>query len=203
MTKFGYAATLAASLAALCVRQRDAVGLTLFDAEERLFLRPAATQAQLARIIDALERARPDGRTDLGTGPAAVCGKIRRRGMVILVSDLLVDLPRLYDCLGRLRYQGHDVIVLHVLDRDEIELPFEDSILFRDLEGAEEVMADPWAFRKGYRTAMDRFIDEVRRRCRFGGIDHVLMRTDQDLGPALSHYLHRRLAGSGRPRQEP
>src|SRR6185295_12262044 len=126
ITKFDYAATLAASLAALCVRQRDAVGLALVDQECRTWLRPAATQAQLSKIVTALERATPDRTTDLGTVIHRIADQIASRGLVIIISDLLTDLDALYRGLGRLQHHGHEVLIFQVLDRDEIELPFDD-----------------------------------------------------------------------------
>src|SRR4051812_1134629 len=117
MSKFDYAATLAASLAALCVKQRDAVGLALVDQQERTWLRPAATQAQLARIIDALEHATPDRQTELGAVIHRVADQIRSRGLVIVISDLLTDLDALYSGLGRLQHQGHEILVFQILDR--------------------------------------------------------------------------------------
>jgi uncharacterized protein (DUF58 family) len=192
MSKFDYAATLAASLAALCVGQRDAVGLAVFDDAERVFVRPAATQAQLARLIDVLERTRPERQTELGAVMKQVCDKVRGRGLVVVISDLLCDLDSFYDGLGRLQHNGHEILVFQVLDPDEIELPFKDSVLFKDIEGAEQLFAEPWAFRKAYRKAMEAFIDDVARRCRFAGIDQVLLKTNDDLASALSHYLHGR-----------
>jgi uncharacterized protein (DUF58 family) len=192
MSKFDYAATLAASLAALCVTQRDAVGMAVFDSAERVFVRPAATQAQLARMIDVLERTRPERETELGGVMKQVCDKVRGRGVVVIISDLLCDLDAFYDGLGRLQYAGHEIMVFQVLDPDEIELPFKDSVLFKDIEGAEQLFAEPWAFRKAYKKAMEEFVAEVGRRCRFGGIDHLLLKTTDDLGTAMSHYLHGR-----------
>lgn len=203
MSKFDYAATLAASLAALCVKQRDAVGLALVDKEQRTWLRPAATAAQLAKIVDALEKAKPDRPTELGSVIDRIADQVRSRGMIIVISDLLTDLNTLYDGLGRLQHQGHEILIFHVLDRDEIELPFEDSVLFRDIEGGltsdgkpDEVQAEPWAFRKAYQAAMRGFIDDVANRCRTAAIDHLLLTTDTDLGYALSSYLHGRLRSS-------
>src|SRR5688572_5310962 len=196
MSKFDYAATVAASLAALLVGQRDAVGLAMFDNVERAYLRPAATQAQLSKILDVLERARPDRETELGGVIVQVAEKLRGRGVIVLISDLLTDLDAFYNGLGRLQYQGHEIIVFQVLDPEEIELPFKDSVLFKDIEGDEQVFAEPWAFRKAYRKAMEQFIDEVGRRCRFAGIDHLLLTTEEDLGTALSHYLYRRLGAA-------
>jgi uncharacterized protein (DUF58 family) len=196
MTKFDYAATLAASLASLCVQQRDAVALAVFDASERIFLRAAATQAQLAKILDVLERAKPERESELGPVMSQVCDKIKNRGLVIVISDLLVDLDAFYKSLGRLQHNGHEVLVFQILDDDEIELPFRDSVLFKDIEGDEQLFAEPWAFRKAYKAAMERFIDEVAGRCRAAGIDHLLLKTNDNLGLALSHYLHgREVAG--------
>jgi len=200
MTKFDYAATLAASLAALCLRQRDAVGLVVFDKEERAWLRPAATQSQLSKIIDVIEKTKPDRTTELADVMNKVAGQIKRRGVVIIVSDLLTDLDRFYDSLGRLQHEGHEIVVFQVLDSDEIELPFKDSVLFRDIEGgsvAEELFAEPWAFRRSYKQAMEQFIGEVRSRCLYARIDHILLKTSDDLGMALSYYLHGRDAGRG------
>ncbi len=192
MTKFQYAATLAASLAALLVKQRDAVGLAVFDRQERAWLRPAATTAQLTKIVETLEATKPDRTTDLTGVMRQVAGQIRDRGLVVIVSDLLTDLDGLYDGLGRLRHAGHEVLIFHVLDADEIELPFKDSVLFRDIEGDETLFAEPWAFRKAYKAAMEQFVADVKARCTAAGIDHLLLRTSDDLGAALAHYLHRR-----------
>jgi uncharacterized protein (DUF58 family) len=197
-TKFGYAATLAASLAVLCVKQRDAVGLALFDNSERTWLRPSAAQSQLIKIIETLESARPERTTDLGVVLNKVAAQINARGLVIVVSDLLCDLDKFYQGLGRLQHQGHDILIFHVLDKEEIELPFNDSVLFRDIEGSEEIFAEPWAFRQAYKRAMEEFIDDVGNRCRAAGIDYTLLTTSDDLGQGLSRYLHQRQNMSGR-----
>lgn len=192
LTKFQYAATVAASLATLLVEQQDPVGLVLADSQERQILLPSATQAQVARIVGTLEEAAPDRETDVGSVLQTLAEKIRKRGLLVLISDLLTDLGGLYDGLSRLQYRGHEIIVFHVLDRDELELPFNELVLFKDLEGSEQVFAEPWAFRQAYRATMQRFVDEVRRACGSRAVDYLLLRTDEDLGAALSHYLHAR-----------
>jgi len=197
-TKFDYAATLAASLAMLCVKQRDAVGLALFDNAERSWLRPSAAQSQMTKIIDQLESAKPERTTDLGQVLNKIAAQINARGVVILISDLLCDLEALYHGLGRLQRQGHDILIFHVLDKEEIELPFNDSVLFRDIEGSEEIFAEPWAFRQAYRRAMDDFILDVGNRCRGAGIDYLQLTTADDLAQGLARYLHKRQAVSGR-----
>ncbi len=192
LDKFQYAAVAAASLATLLVEQQDPVGLALFDRETSEVLPPAATQAQLARMIGLLENAQPNRQTDLGAVLQTLAEQIRKRGMTIIISDLLTDLDTFYDGLQRLQHRGHEVLVLHVLDPDELELPFNDLIMFRDIEGSEELLAEPWAFRTAYRDAMRQFVDGVSSGCGDRGIDYLLLRTDQPLANALSHYLHAR-----------
>lgn len=192
MTKYDYGATLAASLATLLIQQQDPVGLALFDRAERQWLPPAATQAQLALIIGQLEAAAPDRETDLGPVLQALGDQLKKRGLVIIISDLLTELESFYDGLARLQHRGHEVLVLHVLDPDEIELPFDDYVLFKDIEGSEQFHAEPWAFRQAYRAAMSEFVHDVQQQCGQRGVDYLLLQTNQDPALALSHYLHAR-----------
>jgi uncharacterized protein (DUF58 family) len=192
LNKFDYAATVAAALAHLLISQQDPVGLALFDKEQREVLPPVATQAQLARILGQLETSKPDRETNLGTVLQELSEKFKQRGLVVVLSDLLTDLDSFYDGINRLRYRGHEVLVLHILDKDELELPFKDLVLFRDIEGSEELFADPWSFRKAYQAAMQDFVDGVQKSCGNQGLDYLLLRTDQDLADALSFYLHSR-----------
>jgi uncharacterized protein (DUF58 family) len=192
LNKFNYAATAAASLATLLVEQQDPVGMALFDNEAREVLPPAATQAQLARIIGLLENAKPNRQTQLGAVLNTLSEQVKKRGLIVIFSDLLTDLDAFFDGLRRLQYRGHEIIVFHVLDPDELELPFNDLVMFRDIEGSEELLAEPWAFRKSYQAAMEEFLREVRTGCGDRGIDYVFLRSDQPLADALSHYLHAR-----------
>lgn len=192
LTKFDYAATLAASLATLLIEQQDPVGLALFDKEPHPLLPAAATQSQLALIIGRLEAAQPDRETDLGQVLQTLGDQLKKRGLVIVISDLLTDLDAFYDGLARIQYRGNEVLVFQILDPDELELPFKDLVLFRDIEGSEELFAEPWAFRKAYVAAMQEFLDEARAGCGNRGIDYLLLRTNEELASALSHYLHAR-----------
>ncbi len=192
LTKFAYAATAAASLATLLVEQQDPVGLALFDKETREILPPAATQAQLARIVGLLEQAQPNRETQLGAVLQSLSEQTRQRGLTIILSDLLTDLDAFYDGLRRLQYRGHEIIVLHILDPDELDLPFNDLVMFRDIEGNEELLAEPWAFRKTYQAAMRQFLSDVSGACGDRGIDYLQMLTSDSLADALSHYLHAR-----------
>jgi uncharacterized protein (DUF58 family) len=192
LSKFHYAATAAAALATLLVEQQDPVGLALFDETTRELVPPAATQAQLARIVGLLEQAQPNRRTELGVVLQTLAEQTRKRGLTVVFSDLLTDLDALFDGIQRLQYRGHEIIVFHVLDPDEIDLPFNDLVMFRDIEGSEELLAEPWAFRKTYQAAMRSFLDEVSSGCGKRGIDYLFLRTDQAQADALSHYLHAR-----------
>ncbi|HVJ80218.1 MAG TPA: DUF58 domain-containing protein [Planctomycetia bacterium] len=192
LSKYDYGCTLAVCLAHLLVGQRDPVGLALVDKEQRTVIPPSATQAQLVRIVDTLENSQPDRETELGGVLQEIADRIRQRGMVVIVSDLLTDLDAFYEALSRLQYRGHEILVCQVLDRDETELPFRDLVVFRDMEGTEELFAEPWAFRKHYKEVMQQFITDVKDRCLARGMDHLLFHTDEDLGDALSRFLHAR-----------
>ena len=115
--------------------------------------------------------------------------------------DLLTDLDTVYDGLNRLRFLGHEVLVMQVLDRDEMELPFDGPTIFADIEGDEEVFAEPWAFRRSYQAAMAEFLDGVKKECGSRGYDHVRFLTDEPLGDSLSLFLQSReeVGRGGRP----
>jgi hypothetical protein len=169
----------------------------LFDESATTNLPPAATQAQIIVMSSLLEKCVPVRKTELGGLLASLAGQVRRRNMLVIVSDLFTDLDAVYDGLNRLRFLGHEVMVMQVLDRDELELPFDGPTIFHDIEGEEELFAEPWAFRRSYKQAMEQFIGEVRTRCLYARIDHILLKTSDDLGMALSYYLHGRDAGRG------
>jgi uncharacterized protein (DUF58 family) len=192
-TKFAQAATLAACLSAMLIKQRDAAGLTLFDTAGRIDVRPSARRSQLLKIVEVLEAAVPGGQTDLGAVLSATADQMHRRGVVIVLSDLLTDVDSFYVALGKLQHAGHDVLVFHLLDRDEIELPFDGSVIFRDIEGEEEVFAEPRAFHTAYRLAMEQFIGDVERRLRVCGIDYLRILTDDDIGEVVSRHFYDRM----------
>ncbi len=192
LSKFDYASTLVVALSMLLTRQQDPVGLVLFDEAATTVLPPSATESQIAVIADLLERCEPARKTELGDLLHSVTGQLRRRSLLVIVSDLLTDLDSVYDGLNRLRFHGHEVLVMHVLDRDELEIPFDGPTIFRDIEGEEEVFAEPQGFRRAYRQAMAEFVEGVRKECGNRGYDHVRFLTDEPLGEALSLFLHSR-----------
>ena len=154
----------------LLTRQQDPVGLVLFDEAATTILPPNATQSQVSVMAGLLESCTPARKTDLGGLLRSLTDQIRRRGLLVIVSDLFTDLEAVYDGLNRLRFLGHEVLVMQVLDRDEIELPFDGPTIFHDIEGEEELFAEPWAFRKSYQNAMQEFLDGVEQGVRQPGL---------------------------------
>ena len=144
-----------------------------------------------------LETCTPARKTELGGLLRSLSDRIRRRGLLVIVSDLFTDLDAVYDGLNRLRFLGHEVLVLQVLDRDETELPFDGPTVFHDIEGDEELFAEPGAFRQSYRRAMQEFLDGVSKECGGRGYDHVRFFTDEPLGGSLSSFLHARQESRG------
>jgi uncharacterized protein (DUF58 family) len=187
--KFDIAATAAVSLAAVLLKQRDAVGLATAGTSIREELRPSGAMSQMTKLDDTLSKVIPAGETDLAKIVSEVADKIPRRGLIVIASDLFTDLDKLYESLGRLQYGGHAVVLLHILHRDEVEMPFNESVIFKDIEGSEELFAEPWSFRRAYQAAVNKFCDEVRERCQYCGIDYVKMFTEEDLGVVLAAYL--------------
>jgi uncharacterized protein (DUF58 family) len=192
LNKFDYASTLVVSLAMLLTRQQDPVGLVLFDETAVTVAPPRSTQAQIVMITGLLESCRPSRKTELGKMLVSLGDQFRRRNMLVIVSDLLTDLDALYAGLNRLRFSGHEVLVMQVLDRDELDLPFDGPTIFKDIEGDEELFAEPWAFRRSYQAAMNDFLAGVKKECGSRGYDHVRFFTDEPLGASLSYFLHTR-----------
>jgi uncharacterized protein (DUF58 family) len=201
LSKFDYAATMVVALAMLLTRQQDPVGLVLFDEAANTVLPPDAKPSQVQILSKVLERCTPARRTELGELLRTITNQGKRRGLMIIVSDLLTELDAVYDGLNRLRFLGHEVLVMQVLDRDEMELPFDGPTIFTDIEGDEEVFAEPWAFRRSYQQAMTEFLDGVKKECGSRGYDHVRFLTDEPLGDSLSLFLHSRdeVGRGGRP----
>jgi uncharacterized protein (DUF58 family) len=192
LNKFDYASTLVVTLAMLLARQQDPVGLVLFDEAAGTILPPSATQSQVTVMSGLLQACKPARKTELGGLLRSLTDRLKRRGLLVIVSDLFTDLDAVYDGLNRLRYLGHEVLVLQVLDPDELDLPFDGPTVFHDIEGDEELYAEPGAFRKAYQRAMTDFLGEIKRECGSRGYDHVRFQTHEPLGAALGLFLRAR-----------
>jgi len=194
MTKWDYAATVAASLAYLLVHQQDGVGLTLFDRGVRAKLPVSTSRASLQTLIHAIEGHHPKDGTDVDSVFGELMAHIPRRGLVVVISDLLVNADELLRGLQRFRYAHHDVIVLHVLDHDEIHFPFVDRTLFEGMEQIDqEVLTDPQSLRRSYLEALQSFLDKLRAACLNHRIDYALLSTADPLDVALTAFLATRM----------
>lgn len=194
LNKYEYAATVATSLAYLLLKQHDTVSCVAFDEAIRTRTPLRSTQAHLKAIVQALDASDPQNKTDAGSIFREIAEFSPRRGMVTIVSDLLGDVESTLRGLRLLRQRGHDVMVLHVMDDDELDFPFEGPTKFEGLELPDHLTCNPRALREGYLESLDRFLDRIRRGCANDGIDYSLIRTSQPLDAALAAFLCRRVA---------
>ena len=188
-SKYDYAATAAASLAYLLQQQQDAVGLVTFDTKVERNLPASAHPSHLKRMLHELELVTPDNKTDVSDVFPSLARQIRQRGMIVLISDLLVDLETLTETLRQFRLRRHEVVVFHVLHHDELTFPFQDNTLFKGLELDRQLHTEPRALRRSYLEVLDTFLERVRKLCATAGIDYVLLDTNDPLDAALSSYL--------------
>lgn len=189
-SKFDYACTAAASLGYMMQQQQDAVGLVLFSNQIDQIIKPSTNPTTLKLMLHELESTRPSELTDLADPFKALAGQIRKRGMVVMFSDLFVDPEVLSDSLQQFRLRRHEVIVFHVMHNDELTFPFEQNTLFRGLEIDAQLHTEPRALRNSYLEAVDRYMARVRKICATAGIDHVLLDTSKPLDGVLTSYLN-------------
>ncbi len=193
LSKYDYAATVAASIAYLVIHQQDAAGMVLFDDGVREMLPPGSQPVHLQRMLSLMETAKGGPRTDLGAALGEVAEKVRRRGLLVVVSDLLDDADRVLGGLRRLRSRRQDVVVFHVLDEDEVTFPFDRMTRFEGMEEpSPEVLCDPPAVRAAYLEALAEHRAALRAGCLAERIDYVPLDTSTPLDVALSGYLARR-----------
>lgn len=192
MTKLDYARQLAASLAYLMLGQHDAVGLFAFAAGKGELLPPRSTSAQLRQILLTLERLTPGGTTDFAGSLHKVAERSTRRGLVILISDLLDDVDRLAGAIRHFRHQKHDVLVFHVLDPQETRFDFEREATYIDLESGDRVTTRSQDLREDYRARVRDWLGRLRARCIEQQVDYVLVSTDTPYDRALLEYLSKR-----------
>lgn len=199
MAKFDYAATACASLAFLIQQQADAVGLTLFDEKVARQVPPSNTRQNLGNLFGALEQAKArQQKTKVGAVLHELASQLKQRGMVLIFSDLFDDPDAVMKGLREIRSRGHDIVVFHVLDRDEVEFPFERMTLFRGLEQMPELLCDPKSLREAYLAEIEAFAARIKKGCLAQRIDYVRVVDDQPLDVVLTSYLSARTARAKR-----
>jgi len=193
VTKLRYAQCLAAAIGFLLVRELDAVGLAVFDSGLRRHVPPKAGAAHLGGIFGELERAAPGGETDLGRVLAAAADSMKRRGLAILLSDLLDDPRAILRGLARFAHRGCEAIVFHVIDPAELEFPFTGRAVFRDPERpGGRTPLDAGAIRPVYRKNLEAHLEALRKGCGSGNIDYSLLDTRTPFDAALARCLESR-----------
>lgn len=193
VSKFVYAQYVAASLAYLMLHQRDSVGLAIHDHAVRAVVPPRSSSKQLPHLLKVLEQTQPGGETALAPLWHRLAGQMRRRGLVVVLSDCFEVLPPLLHALRNLRHGGQEVLLLHVLAPEEIEFPFQRLTQFCSLERtADEVLLDPRAARTEYLRNFESFCHELRTGAAGMQVDYQLLRTDDPVDRALGVYLSKR-----------
>lgn len=193
MSKFRYAASLAAALSYLLLRQRDAVGLALFHDKLDTFIPPRSVQSHLGLLLRAIGHVEPAEDTHMAPAFQDLAERITRRGLVIVLSDLLDDPEEVLKGLKYFRHRGHEVIVFQILDRRERDLDFRNQARFVDLEDSGQALStQPWHVREEYSALMDELIRTYRNGCADSRIDYEQVDTTTPFDVALSHYLVRR-----------
>jgi uncharacterized protein (DUF58 family) len=188
-SKFDYGSTLAASLAYLMLKQQDAVGLITFSNRIEKMIPPKATHDHLFAILKELEDRRPEGETSAASVLQELAASLKRRGLIILISDLLDKHEEVVRGLKQLRSRGSDIMVFQLLDRDELQFPFKEPSLFQDMEEDLKLLADPHAIRSAYLDTIHTLIDAYREACASYLIDYSLFDTSIGLDRALVRYL--------------
>jgi len=194
VTKLQYAQFIAAALAYLVLQQQDSVGLVVFDAAVRRYLKPAGHLAQLKEVIHLLDVTPAREKSDLGLVFNDLAERFKKRGIVAVFSDMFDDIDRIITGLKHFRHRRHEVIVFQILDPAEIEFPFRDPTLFKGLEEMPGIMTDPHALKRAYQAEIGSFLKALEKACRMADIDFVPLRTDQSLDIPLSSYLASRSA---------
>ena len=192
ITKLEYGSYLSAALTHLMLNQRDAMGLVLFDEKIRKFIPPRAAPSHANIIMGALDKIQSANDTQIRPTLDYMAERIKKRGLVILISDLLDDPAQVLMGLNHFRHNKQEMIVFHLLDRQELEFQFGNRTKFRDLETDETITTEPWHIRSAYQELIEIQQRKYRLGCRNQRIDYVPLFTDQPLDLALNEYLNKR-----------
>jgi uncharacterized protein (DUF58 family) len=192
LTKLQYGSYMAACLSYFIMRQRDATGLMIFDDKIRTVLPPRMRQSHMKHILAALEGLKPGGETNISKPMHELADGLKRRGLIILISDLLDDPQAVLSALQHFRFMGHDVIVFHVMDDAELNFRFDTMTEFTDLETGLKTTVSPEGIRPQYMEELKGFLTAYEKGCADIKADYKLLDTAKPLELALSEYLYRR-----------
>ncbi len=194
LTKFDYAICLAAALSYLMIHQQDPVGLMTFDDQLKASLPARSRRSQLGDILSVLQRCKPTGNTNIAGNLRRVGSMIRHRSLMMLMSDLLADPDEIIDAVRALRFQGHDVILFHILDEAEVTFPFSGSVDLLEPESNDHEIVDAAGIRTEYLQALAEMRERFRSTCLSIGADYVPLDTSMPFDKAMVEYLSQRKA---------
>lgn len=193
ISKLQYGKVMAACLSYVILHQRDAVSVGVFDTQVRRHIPRTGNLSTIHNIMDILAGFNPERQTNVATVLHDMAGQIRRKGIVILISDLFDDEEKILDGVQHLRFGGNEVIVFHVMDPFELEFPFQGMVEFDGLEGMDKLMTRPREIRKSYLREVEAFRQRLREGCEKNNVHYVLVNTGHSLHEVLSGYLAFRL----------
>ena len=192
ISKLEYAQMLSASLSYLMIKQQDAVSLTLFDDKIRDYIPPRSKTSHLKFLLSKMDTIRSKSDTNISPVLHQTAEMIKKRGLIILISDLFDNPENIIEGLKHFRYKGHEIVVFHVLDPKELTLEFDQNTRFKDSETGEEIITQPWHIKKDYQKSIKDFCNNFKHQFRINHIDYVILPTNESLDIALSEYLIKR-----------
>ncbi|MCH9025024.1 MAG: DUF58 domain-containing protein [candidate division Zixibacteria bacterium] len=192
ITKMDYARLLCGALSYMMLRQRDAVGLVTFDEKLRRYIPPRSKSGHLHVLLNELAQQSPSDKTDITSTLHEMAERIKRRGLVIILSDLLDDAGKIISGLKHFRYNKHEVIVFHILDPRERDFAFPSEAIFKDMETGEELTTLPYQIKGHYAKAVSDFSEEIAAACRQSRIDYHPIDTSMPFDKALYAFLSKR-----------
>jgi len=192
LSKLEYCAYLSAAFTFLMLKQRDSVGLVGFDEKIHTYIPPKSAATHMHLLLKQLDKLEATKKTDIAETLHEMAERIKRRGLIILMSDLLDEPSKIVAGLKHFRHRKHEVIVLHVLDPYERDFAFPQEAIFTDMETGEEITTLPWQIKKDYQKSFNAVFDEFSRECRMSNIDYHLIDTSQSYDISLFAYLNKR-----------
>ncbi|MCF8265490.1 MAG: DUF58 domain-containing protein, partial [Melioribacteraceae bacterium] len=192
ISKLEYAKILAASLIYLMINQQDAVSLALYDEKLKSYFPPRSTKIYLKELLIAIEKVKAGSRTETASSLNKIAEKIKKRGIVIIISDFMDSLDSILSAIKHFHYKKNEVILFQILDPIEKSFAFGNDSVFVDMETDEEITTQPYQIQKAYQDSFGEFLDTLKAECRNYGIEYNLIETDQPFDKALLSYFKKR-----------
>ena len=192
MTKFEYAKLITATFGYLMMQQKDATGLSVFDTEIKYSIYPKNSKSHLSSLLSIVENTKIGEDTNISQVLHVGAEKIKKRGLIILISDLLDEPKKIINSLKHFKYNKNEVLVFHLLDPKELTLDFNEQIIFEDLEDNEKIETEPWLISNSYKEEVKNLINFYKTECLINKIDYHLIKTNQDIGMVITKFLNKR-----------